>query len=70
MCSAPGAAALDTGLLRADDRGGLDLRLRVIVDIAIKALSPAINNPATAVVAIDQLQRLLRMVGGRDLRNE
>jgi len=43
---------------------------RVIVDIAIKALSPAINDPTTAVIAIDQLQRLLRAVGGRDLRDE
>ena len=43
---------------------------RVIVDIAIKALSPAINDPTTAVIAIDQLQRLLRTVGGRELRDE
>jgi uncharacterized membrane protein len=43
---------------------------RVIVDIAIKALSPAINDPTTAVIAIDQLQRLLRTVGTRDLRDE
>ena len=43
---------------------------RVIVDIAIKALSPAINDPTTAVIAIDQLQRLLRRVGNRDLRDE
>jgi uncharacterized membrane protein len=43
---------------------------RVIVDIAIKALSKAINDPTTAVLAIDQLHRLLRMVGGRHLREE
>jgi uncharacterized membrane protein len=43
---------------------------RVIVDIAIKALSPAINDPTTAVLAIDQLQRSLGTVGGRDLRDE
>jgi uncharacterized membrane protein len=43
---------------------------RVIVDIAIKALSPAINDPTTAVIALDQLQRLLRAVGDRDLHNE
>jgi uncharacterized membrane protein len=43
---------------------------RVIVDIAIKALSPAVNDPTTAVIAIDQLQRLLRTVGSRDLRDE
>ncbi len=43
---------------------------RILVDIAIKALSPAINDPTTAVLAIDQLHRLLRLVGKRDLRNE
>ena len=43
---------------------------RVIVDIAIRALSKAINDPTTAVLAIDQLQRLLRLVGGRDLHDE
>jgi uncharacterized membrane protein len=44
--------------------------LRVIVDIAIKALSPAINDPTTAVLAIDQLQRLLRTAGDRNLHDE
>jgi uncharacterized membrane protein len=43
---------------------------RILVDIAAKALSPAINDPTTAVLAIDQLHRLLRMVGMRDLRAE
>jgi uncharacterized membrane protein len=43
---------------------------RVIVDIAIKALSKAINDPTTAVLALDQLHRLLRSVGGRDLGKE
>jgi uncharacterized membrane protein len=43
---------------------------RVIVDIAIKALSKAINDPTTAVLAIDQLHRLLRTVGRRALRDE
>lgn len=42
---------------------------RVIVDIAIKALSPAINDPTTAVIAIDNLQQLLRTVGLRELHN-
>ncbi|QRM53810.1 DUF2254 domain-containing protein [Sinorhizobium sp. BG8] len=41
---------------------------RIIVDIAIKALSKAINDPTTAVLAIDQLNRLLRKVGARRLR--
>jgi uncharacterized membrane protein len=43
---------------------------RVIVDIAIKALSPAINDPTTASVAIDKLEELLRTVGMRELRTE
>ena len=43
---------------------------RILVDIAIKALSSAINDPTTAVMAIDQLHRLLRLVGLRDLRGE
>lgn len=40
---------------------------RIIVDIAEKALSPAINDPTTGVQAIDQLQFLLQEVGERDL---
>jgi uncharacterized membrane protein len=40
---------------------------RIIVDVAIKALSKAINDPTTAVLAIDQLQRLIRAVGKRQL---
>jgi uncharacterized membrane protein len=43
---------------------------RVIVDIATKALSKAINDPTTAVLAIDQLHRLLRSVGRRQLGND
>jgi uncharacterized membrane protein len=40
---------------------------RIIVDIASKALSPAINDPTTAVLAIDQIHHLLRLVGSRQL---
>jgi uncharacterized membrane protein len=40
---------------------------RIIVDIASKALSPAINDPTTAVLALDQLHHLLRNVGARKL---
>jgi len=43
---------------------------RIIVDIAIKALSQAINDPTTAVLAIDQLHRLLRAVGRRHLHDD
>jgi uncharacterized membrane protein len=43
---------------------------RLIVDIASKGLSPAINDPTTAVLAIDRIHHLLRHVGGRRLDNE
>lgn len=73
-----GAAAIDPRALRAQVAFGRERTIeqdptfafRVIVDIAIKALSKAINDPTTAVLAIDQLHRLLRLVGKRDLRNE
>ena len=44
--------------------------IRIILDIALKALSPAINDPTTAVLAIDQLHRLLRSIGKRNLRTD
>jgi uncharacterized membrane protein len=40
---------------------------RIIVDIAIRALSPAVNDPTTAVRGVDQIHNLLRMIGERDL---
>jgi uncharacterized membrane protein len=40
---------------------------RIIVDIASKGLSPAINDPTTAVLALDQIHHLLRNVGSRRL---
>ena len=41
--------------------------LRIIVDIAIKALSPAINDPTTAVQALDQIEDLLLRLGNHFL---
>jgi uncharacterized membrane protein len=40
---------------------------RIMVDIASKGLSPAINDPTTAVLALDQIHHLLRNVGSRRL---
>jgi uncharacterized membrane protein len=37
--------------------------IRLLVDIAIKALSPAINDPTTAVQALDQIEDLLLCLG-------
>ena len=42
--------------------------IRLLVDIAIKALSPAINDPTTAVQAIDQIEDLLRRISRCDLQ--
>jgi uncharacterized membrane protein len=42
---------------------------RMIVDIASKGLSPAINDPTTAVLAVDRIHHLLRHVGNRCLDN-
>jgi uncharacterized membrane protein len=73
-----GASAIDDHLLRGAVVLGVERTMeqdptfsfRILVDIAIKALSAAINDPTTAVMAIDQLHRLLRLVGLRDLRGE
>ena len=72
------AGKIDDRLLRASVAFGpertieqdLTFAFRIIVDIAIKALSKAINDPTTAVLAIDQLQRLLGLVGKRHLQDE
>ena len=42
--------------------------VRIIVDIAIRALSPAVNDPTTATQMINHLGTLLAGVGARDLR--
>jgi uncharacterized membrane protein len=73
-----GAGAIDKPQLRAAVVLGSERTIeqdptfafRILVDIAIKALSPAINDPTTAVLAIDQLHRLLRLVGLRQLHSE
>jgi uncharacterized membrane protein len=69
------AAAIDDRTLRGHVAFGSERTIeqdttfafRILVDISIKALSAAINDPTTAVVAIDQLHRLLRLVGLRQV---
>lgn len=41
--------------------------IRLLVDIAIRALSPAVNDPTTGVQALDQIGDLLYRLGGRRL---
>ena len=40
---------------------------RQLIDIAERALSPGVNDPTTAVQAMDQLRDLLRLIAGRRL---
>ncbi|MFO0852725.1 MAG: DUF2254 domain-containing protein [Gemmataceae bacterium] len=49
--------------LEQDPRFGF----RILVDIANRALSPAINDPTTAVLALDQIANLLLCLGRRHL---
>lgn len=44
--------------------------IRVVVDVAVKALSAAINDPTTAVQVLDQLSEVLRVVGTTNLEHD
>jgi uncharacterized membrane protein len=71
----PGASELSDQALRDSVAFGVERTMeqdpafgfRIIVDIASKALSPAINDPTTGVLAVDQLHHLLQLLGGRQL---
>jgi len=43
--------------------------IRIIADIACKALSAAINDPTTAVQVLDHLSEVLRIIGTTDLQS-
>ena len=66
-----GACSVDEHVLRSSVAFGSERAMdqdptfafRIVVDVALKALSPAINDPTTAVLAMDQLHRMLRTVG-------
>lgn len=60
------AAAVRLGLERTLEQDP-KYAIRLIVDISIRALSPAINDPTTAVQGLDQLDDLLRRLGTRRL---
>ena len=70
-----GGATLSTEAVRQSIAVGQERTLeqdptfafRIMVDIASKALSPAIHDPTTAVLALDQIHHLLRIVGNRYL---
>ncbi|MGW6917296.1 DUF2254 domain-containing protein [Kitasatospora sp. NPDC054939] len=55
------ASALNVGVDRTMHQD-LAFGFRQLVDIAIRALSPAVNDPTTAVQAIDRIHQLLAML--------
>jgi uncharacterized membrane protein len=67
---APDAAKLDS-LVRVGDVRTIEqdpaYGIRMLVDIAIRALSPAVNDPSSAVQALDQLDDVLARLAGRSL---
>ena len=70
-----GRSTIDEAVLRAAIDNGIDrtfqqdplLAFRLLTDIGVRALSPAINDPATAVSAIGQIDDLLSLVATREL---
>jgi uncharacterized membrane protein len=61
--------AIELGEERTFEQGP-KYAIRLLVDIAIKALSPAINYPTTAVQALNQIEDLLLRLGQRHLEME
>ena len=60
------ASAVVRGFERSFDQDPL-FAFRLLADIALRALSPAVNDPATAVDAIDATDGLLRALTSRDI---
>ncbi len=63
-------AAVLGGLVTGQERTfGQDpmFAFRLLADIALRALSPAVNDPATAVQVLDTMESLLLPLAGRDL---
>ena len=61
------AAAVETGSERTSTQD-VAFGLRQLTDVAVKALSPGINDPTTAVHALGHCSALLCELAGRDLR--
>jgi uncharacterized membrane protein len=61
---------LRSAIFTGDERTLLDdpaFAIRMLVDVAIKALSPAVNDPTTAVQVIDRIEDLLRYASSKHL---
>ena len=59
-------AAVDFGPTRTLQQD-IEFCVLQIVDIALKAISPAVNDPTTAIGCVDQLSRILIRVVSRDM---
>jgi uncharacterized membrane protein len=61
---------LRRAVLLGDERtidGDPAFTIRMLVDFAIKALSPAVNDPTTAVQSLDRIEDLLRYAASKEL---
>ena len=58
-------ATIDLGPARTMEQD-VEFGLLQLVDIALKAISPAVNDPSTAITCIDQLSRLLIRIASRE----
>lgn len=75
IARAPGATArfernVSRALVVDDERSLVHdplYALRLLVDVAIRALSPAVNDPTTAVRALDEIEGVLRAAASRRL---
>jgi len=56
---------IDFGPVRTMEQD-VEFGLLLLVDIALKAISPAVNDPSTAINCIDQLSRLLVRLASRE----
>lgn len=72
VCGAPLSPGDESRLLAAVDLGpvrtmqqDVEFGIRQVVDVALKAISPAVNDPSTAATCIDHLSRLLVRIAAR-----
>jgi uncharacterized membrane protein len=68
--AAPNLGVLEASVVLSDERNLDDdpaFAFRLLVDVAIKALSPAINDPSTAVQMLDWIDGMLRDAAPREL---
>ncbi|MFE7773341.1 DUF2254 domain-containing protein [Streptomyces sp. NPDC057445] len=68
---APPADRTLAGLVALGDERTIEqdpaFAMRILVDVAIRALSPAVNDPTTAVQVLNHIEALLHAVGKADL---